>query len=64
MIKSSGGNRYWAVTAQDVIRRKIKDKEDYTMQLEKAFGANTQYKTKQIAADEGDRTEFPVKIRC
>jgi hypothetical protein len=45
---------YWGVTAQDVIKKKIKDKEDYTMQLKQAFGANTQHKLAQITADEGD----------
>jgi hypothetical protein len=31
---------YWGVCAQEVIQKKIKDKEDYTMQLSEAFGAN------------------------
>ncbi|KAL3419067.1 aminoglycoside phosphotransferase [Phlyctema vagabunda] len=33
---------YWGVTAQEVIKKKIKDKEDYTVHLKQAFGANTQ----------------------
>ena len=31
---------YWGVTVQEVIRKKIKDKDDYATQLKQAFGAS------------------------
>jgi len=42
---------YWGVRAQEVIQKKIKDKEDYTMRLNKAFGVAVQNKTDQATAD-------------
>ena len=45
---------YWGFTAPEVIKKKIKDKEDYTVQLKQAFSANAQHKPAQITADEGD----------
>lgn len=45
---------YWGVAAQEVVKKKINDKENYTMQPKQAFGADTQHKPAQITADGGD----------
>ncbi|KAH7317351.1 hypothetical protein BKA65DRAFT_570915 [Rhexocercosporidium sp. MPI-PUGE-AT-0058] len=42
---------YWTVCAQEVKQKKIKDKEDYTMQLSEAFGTAGQDKTDHAKAD-------------
>lgn len=45
---------YWGVRAQEVMERKIKDREDYVMQLNEAFGADAQRNTVQITTNGED----------
>ena len=42
---------YWGIGAQEVIRKKLKDKEDYRMRLSEAFSAAEQGNTEQATAD-------------
>jgi Phosphotransferase enzyme family len=42
---------YWGISAEEIIKKKIRDKEDYIMQLNEAFGAAGQDKADQATAD-------------